>query len=497
MAFPPDRDESAGQSVFRYDSRIRSALVALTKRKCSSYHGEILVSVCEQSVVRDMLLASFQGKLNTTTPQREGHLITSQEMAEGQPKPPVVPDDIKLSQAGSKGGWKRFAKVASTAIVGGSALAVAGVFAAPALVGALAWLGVSTVVSGTALASATFGAVGVGVSAATASSITKKDVIPELRNFTFHWLRTEVSLHTIVFVPGWLCEDPDLDPSTESQASFFSRLFTRSRHVSPLLSSDGNSPSERMWELGLFRELRRAVGDHGDIACAIWEPQLLLELGVALGNTADLRKSASGSQFKAPWTLLSQRVEITAKLLARVLVEQTKKPVTIIGVGLGAQVALQAVSLLDQVVSSLNSSYDPNGIVQNLILLGSPVDGHGGPESLWTTARRRVPGRLINCFSGSDLQLRASPARSSLKKVNGRKSRDCAGPQYHEVAGLCRACCGLQDVLVENIDVSSIPGKDMALINLVDYQQSPGTLTAILASTGIFSSQTNVSENVL
>ena len=492
MAFPRDDDESAGQSLFRYDSRIRAALVALTKRNCSSYRGEILVSICEQSVVRDMVLASFQGKLNTTTPQREGHLITSQEMAEGQPKPPVVPDDIKLSQPGSKGGWKRFAKVASTAIIGGSALAVAGIFAAPALVGALAWLGVSAAVSGTAIASATFGAVGVGVSAATASSVTRKDAIPELRNFTFHWLRTEASLHTIVFVPGWLFEDPDLESGTEPRSSsLFSQLFTRSRSVSPLLSSDRQSPSERLWELGVFRELRRAVGDQGDIACAIWEPQLLLGLGAALG-TSDLRKSSSGSQLKAAWTQLSQRVEITAKLLARVLVEQTKKPVTIVGIGLGAQVAMQAVSVLDQVVSSLGSNQDPNGIVQNIILLGSPIDGYGGPESIWTTARRRVPGRLINCFSGSDLQLRASPARSLLKNVSHRKSRDCSGTQFHELAGLCRACCGLQDVLVENIDVSAIPGRDMNLVRLVDYQQTPGTLTAILASTGIFASQTNL-----
>lgn len=496
MAFPQDHDENAGQNVFRYDSRIRSALVALTKRKCSSYRGEILVSLCEQSVVRGMILASFQGKLNTTTPQREGHLITSQEMAEGQPKPPAVPDDVQLSQAGSKGGWKRFAKVASTAIVGGGALAVAGIFAAPALLGALTWLGVSTAVGGTALASATFGAVGAGVSAATASSITKKDVIPELRNFTFHWLRTEVSLHTIVFVPGWLCEAPDLEASTDSQSSsFFSRLFTRSRRSSPLLSSDGMSPSERMWELELFRELRRAVGEQGDIACAIWEPQLLLGLGTSLVNSADLLKSGSGSQLKTSWTLLSQRVEITAQLLARVLVEQTKKPITIIGIGLGAQVALQAVSHLDQIVSSLGSSYDPNGIVQNMVLIGSPVDGHGGPESIWTSVRRRVPGRLINCFSGSDLQLRASPARGLLKNIRGSKSRDSSGPQFHELAGLSRACCGLQDVLVENIDVSAIPEKDMALVKLIDYQQSPGTLSAILASTGIFASQTNVPEN--
>ena len=413
-------------------------------------------------------------------------------MAEGQPNPPAVPEDVKLSQPGSKGGWRRVAKVAGTAILGGGALAVAGIFAAPALGAGLAWLGVSlaipAAVCGTALSSAAFGAVGVGVSAATASSITKKDIVPELRNFTFHWLRTELSLHSVVFVPGWLYEDPA--PETEPQSSsFFSRLFTRSKPVSPLLSPDGNSPSERLWELELFRELKRAVGDLGDLACAIWEPQLLLELGKALCHSLDLSKSGSASQLKNSWSLLSERVSVTAKVLAKVLVEQTKKPVTIIGIGLGAEVAMWAVSVLDQVAKSLGNNSDPNGIVQNMILLGCPVDCHGGPESLWTAVRRRVPGRLLNCFSGSDLQLRTSPARSAVVHMNKGNSRDCTGNQFHELAGLSRACCGLQDVLVENIDVSTVPGNSIGLINLSDYQQTPGILRTVLASTGIFASQ--------
>ena len=99
-----------------------------------------------------------------------------------------------------------------------------------------------------------------------------------------------------------------------------------------------------------------------------------------------------------------------------------------------------------------------------------------------------------------DNVLAASPSAEALNTANlanhKRRNRDgvkggsgYSAFDWEELAGLARACCGLEDVLVENIDVEDCTRKRFWFQSLFDYQQKPGTMAEILYNTGIFASR--------
>jgi len=195
------------------------------------------------------------------------------------------------------------------------------------------------------------------------------------------------------------------------------------------------------------------------------------------------------------------RVPVAAQMLAKILIQETKKPITLVGVGLGAEVSLRAVAYLDDAMKECGSNTNNVGsIIQNMVVLGAPVSGHGKNE-LWSDVRSKVAGRIINCFSNSDDLLASSPAADLLNQANRANHKRSNGNSavkggcgyseldWEELAGLNRACCGLQDVLVENIDVDQCSRRCYAPSSLYDYQQKPGTLAEILYNTGIFASR--------
>ena len=90
-----------------------------------------------------------------------------------------------------------------------------------------------------------------------------------------------------------------------------------------------------------------------------------------------------------------ERAEACGKLLADILMrkEQGMRPVTLIGYSMGARLIYFCLKCLSE------SGDGGCGIVENAVLLGSPVSLK---NEEWTCLGRVVSGRLINGFSSND-----------------------------------------------------------------------------------------------
>lgn len=104
------------------------------------------------------------------------------------------------------------------------------------------------------------------------------------------------------------------------------------------------------------------------------------------------------SVFKAinnPWAIAIDRAKKAGKVLAQVLRDRVhgNRPVTLVGLGIGALVIFRALEILSQFP-------DTFGIVENVYLIGAAISTHNVTK--WSIARSLVSGRFVNAYCTKD-----------------------------------------------------------------------------------------------
>ena len=132
-----------------------------------------------------------------------------------------------------------------------------------------------------------------------------------------------------------------------------------------------------------------------------------------------------------PWTVVRARAKKVGRMLADTLVERVhgERPVTLIGVSLGAQVVL---SCLKRLIQLQGEGKNVHGILENVFLLGGACSSD---SVTWSAIRPLVAGRVVNAYCKTDWILGL----------------------VHRAAGLTARPAGLEMIkcpAIENIDVT-------------------------------------------
>ncbi|KAG6613283.1 uncharacterized protein IUM83_17117 [Phytophthora cinnamomi] len=270
----------------------------------------------------------------------------------------------------------------------------------------------------------------------------------------------------------------------DARYSDFTSLNSDSNAISSTTSTARTSSGSggSVWELGTKHEPLRAWRwkdrfPQGDQYCLMWEEAGLRRFGKSMRTfaaeqvsqyaTAELVKyTALAALFAAvaiprvilrladiidnAWTVTMNAADASGKLLADALRqrEQGLRPVTLIGYGMGARLIF---SCLKELAKS-DSLDEACGIVENAVLLGSPVPLS---QEDWTSARRVVSGRLINGYSEKDWML------GIMYRYQGW-ALNSAGIAPIDIAG------------VENVDLSEIIGGHL------EYKSKIGAIMDLL-----------------
>ncbi|MBN3300761.1 TMCO4 protein, partial [Amia calva] len=293
--------------------------------------------------------------------------------------------------------WRRYLLIGLATVGGGTVIGVTGGLAAPLLAagaGAVLGAGGAAVlgsVTGIAIMTSLFGAAGAGL---TGYKMSKR--VGAIEQFEFLPLSAGRCLHLTIAVTGWLC------PGKYSS----------------------------------FQAPWATLALSGEQYCLCWESKYLLALGSALGSLLDGLVSmmaqealkytvlsgimtalmwpasllAVASVIDNPWGVCLSRSAEVGKHLAQVLRsrQQGRRPVSLIGFSLGARVIYFCLQELAKETGC-------EGIVEDAILLGAPVEGS---VREWSRLTRVVSGRIINGYCRGDWLLgfvyRSSSARLSV-----------------------------------------------------------------------------------
>uniref|UniRef100_A0A673B9C5 Transmembrane and coiled-coil domains 4 n=1 Tax=Sphaeramia orbicularis TaxID=375764 RepID=A0A673B9C5_9TELE len=200
-----------------------------------------------------------------------------------------------------------------------------------------------------------------------------------------------------------------------------------------------------------------SLGECGEQYCLVWESRFLRDLGSAMASLLDGLVSmvaqealkytvlsgivtaltwpasllAAASVIDNPWCVCLSRSAEVGKHLAQVLRsrQQGKRPVSLIGFSLGARVIYFCLQ-------ELANDQGSEGMVEDVVLLGAPVDGS---EKAWERMTRVVAGKIVNGYCRGDWLL-GFLYRSSAAQLS--------------VAGL--QPINVQDRRVINVDLSSV-----------------------------------------
>ncbi|KAH7484682.1 Transmembrane and coiled-coil domain-containing protein 4 [Phytophthora ramorum] len=251
-------------------------------------------------------------------------------------------------------------------------------------------------------------------------------------------------------------------------------------------STSTTSTSGSVWEIGTKHEPLRAWRwkdrfPQGDQYCLVWEEAGLRRFGKSMrtfaaeqvsnyATTEIVKYTALAALFAAvaiprvilrladiidnAWTVTMNAADTSGKLLANALRqrEQGLRPVTLVGYGMGARLIFSCLKELAK-SGSLDESC---GIVENAVLLGSPVPL---ARDDWANARRVVSGRLINGYSDKDWML------GVMYRYQGW-SLNSAGIAPIDIDG------------VENVDLSEIIGGHL------EYKSKIGAIMDLLQLEG-------------
>uniref|UniRef100_A0A8C5D620 Transmembrane and coiled-coil domains 4 n=1 Tax=Gouania willdenowi TaxID=441366 RepID=A0A8C5D620_GOUWI len=329
---------------------------------------------------------------------------------------------------------RRYFLIGLATVGGGAVIGVTGGLAAPLVAagagavlgaGGAAALGSAT---GIAIMASLFGAAGAGL---TGYKMNKR--IGAIEEFEFLPLRPGKHLHLTIAVTGWLC------------------------------SGKYNS----------FQAPWCSLGECGEQYCLVWESRFLRDLGSAMASLLDGLVSmmaqealkytvlsgimtaltlpasllAAASVIDNPWCVCLNRSAEVGKHLAQVLRsrQQGKRPVSLIGFSLGARVIYYCLQELAR----------SEGVVEDVVLLGAPVDGS---EKAWQRMTRVVAGRIVNGYCRGDWLL-GFLYRSSAAQLS--------------VAGL--QPINIQDRRIENVDLSSVVSQTVLMKSEFSSQPLPYT----------------------
>ncbi|KAF6728033.1 Transmembrane and coiled-coil domain-containing protein 4 [Oryzias melastigma] len=319
---------------------------------------------------------------------------------------------------------RRYLLIGLATVGGGTVIGVTGGLAAPLVAaGAGAVLGAGGAAAlgsaaGIAIMASLFGAAGAGL-----TGYKMKKCVGAIEEFEFLPMNSGKHLHVSIAVTGWLC-------------------------------SGKYSSFQAPWS---------SLGECGEQYCLVWESRFLRDLGSAMTSLLDGLVSmvaqealkytvlsgivtaltwpasllAAASVIDNPWCVCLNRSAEVGKHLAQVLRsrQQGRRPVSLIGFSLGARVIYYCLQ-------ELAGDQGSEGVVEDVVLLGAPVDGS---EKAWERMTRVVAGKIVNGYCRGDWLLgflyRSSAAQLS---VAGLQPGQHPGSAHHQRGSVL---CGLFSLL--------------------------------------------------
>ncbi|XP_065277456.1 transmembrane and coiled-coil domain-containing protein 4 [Emys orbicularis] len=342
---------------------------------------------------------------------------------------------------------RRYLMIGLATVGGGTVIGLTGGLAAP-----LVAAGAATIIgsagaaalgstAGIAVMASLFGAAGAGL-----TGYKMKKRVGAIEEFEFLPLTEGKQLHITIAITGWLC--------TGKYGSFTAPWS------SMLQSSEQYCLA---WESKYLMELGNALDSllNGFVNIMAQEA---LKFTVLSGIVTALTWPASlltvASVIDNPWGVCLNRSAEVGKHLAQILLsrQQGKRPVTLIGFSLGARVIYFCLKEMAQ-------EKDCEGIVEDVVLLGAPVEGDA---KYWKAFTKVVSGRIINGYCRGDWLL-SFVYRTSSAQLN--------------VAGLQPV--SLDDRRMVNMDLSSVVNGHL------DYMKQMDT---ILKAVGIKTKECRLEE---
>uniref|UniRef100_UPI00398EF40C transmembrane and coiled-coil domain-containing protein 4 isoform X1 n=2 Tax=Pristiophorus japonicus TaxID=55135 RepID=UPI00398EF40C len=326
--------------------------------------------------------------------------------------------EISRKKKDRKRKLKRYFLIGLATVGGGTVIGLTGGLAAPLVAaGAAAIVGTAGAAAigstaGIAIIASLFGAAGAGL-----TGYKMKKRVGAIEEFEFLPLTDGNQLHITIAITGWLC--------TGKYGSFEApwRSLLQSKEQYCLA-----------WESKYLMELGNALvsllnGLVNIVAQEALKYTVLSGIVTALSWPASLLTVAN--VIDNPWGVCLSRSAEVGKHLAQVLLsrQQGKRPVTLVGFSLGARVIYFCLQELVQ-------EKDSEGIIEDVVLLGAPVEGGA---KYWKPLTKVVAGRIINGYCRGDWLLNFV-YRSSSVQLN--------------VAGL--QPIAMDDKKMINVDLSSI-----------------------------------------
>ncbi|XP_078281425.1 transmembrane and coiled-coil domain-containing protein 4 isoform X2 [Rhinoraja longicauda] len=302
--------------------------------------------------------------------------------------------EISQKKKDRKKKLKRYFLIGLATVGGGTVIGLTGGLAAPLVAaGAAAIVGTAGAAAigstaGIAIMASVFGAAGAGL---TGYKMNKR--VGAIEEFEFLPLTDGNQLHITIAVTGWLC--------TGKYGSFEApwRSLLQSKEQYCLA-----------WESKYLMELGNALdsllnGLVNIVAQEALKYTVLSGIVTALSWPASLLTIAN--VIDNPWGVCLSRSAEVGKHLAHILLsrQQGRRPVTLVGFSLGARVIYFCLQELLQ-------EKDSEGIIEDVVLLGAPVEG--GAKH-WKPLTRVVAGRIINGYSRGDWLLNFVYRSSSIQ----------------------------------------------------------------------------------
>ncbi|XP_059190004.1 transmembrane and coiled-coil domain-containing protein 4 [Centropristis striata] len=351
---------------------------------------------------------------------------------------------------------RRYLLIGLATVGGGTVIGVTGGLAAPLVAagagavlgaGGAAALGSAT---GIAIMASLFGAAGAGL-----TGYKMNKCVGAIEEFEFLPLSSGKHLHLTIAVTGWLCSG----------------------------------------KYGSFQAPWCSLGECGEQYCLVWESRFLRDLGSAMASLLDGLVSmvaqealkytvlsgivaaltwpasllAAASVIDNPWCVCLNRSAEVGKHLAQVLRsrQQGKRPVSLIGFSLGARVIYYCLQ-------ELANDQGSEGVVEDVVLLGAPVDGS---EKAWERMTRVVAGKIVNGYCRGDWLLgflyRSSAAQlcvAGLQPINIQDRRIINVDLSSVVKGHLDYMRQMDTILVAvGVPTKEVPGAAFALPQLVTF----------------------------
>ncbi|XP_020491660.2 transmembrane and coiled-coil domain-containing protein 4 [Labrus bergylta] len=314
---------------------------------------------------------------------------------------------------------RRYLLIGLATVGGGTVIGVTGGLAAPFVAaGAGAVIGAGGAAAlgsaaGIAIMASLFGAAGAGL-----TGYKMNKCVGAIEEFEFLPLRSGKHLHLTIAVTGWLCS---------GKYSSFQAPWCN-------LGECGEQYC-LVWESRFLRDLGSAMASLLDGLVSIVAQEALkytVLSGIVAALTWPASLLAAASVIDHPWCVCLNRSAEVGKHLAQVLRsrQQGKRPVSLIGFSLGARVIYYCLQEL------ANDGQGSEGVVEDVVLLGAPVDGS---EKAWERMTRVVAGKIVNGYCRGDWLL-GYLYRSSSAQMS--------------VAGL--QPINIQDRRLINVDLSSV-----------------------------------------